>query len=289
MDVIDRTDEEPWKRSLITSSLITHLRDGARRVVCISNTTGRARLLACRSCRELTRCAHCDAAVVLTDESTLACPRCDTVRPQVCLACGGSVFANLRPGVTRLREELEAAAGRPVTLVTGSTDERPPDSGVYVGTEAALHRVSGADTVAFLDFDRELFAPRYRAGEQAMALLARAARLVGPRGGGGRILVQTFSPEHPVVRAALLADPGRVTDSERQRRVLLGLPPYGALAEVSGIGSDQFVASLHDVQVGESAGRYLVRSTDWMTLGAALRAGVRPSGSRLRVAVDPPR
>src|SRR5690606_31959252 len=45
VEVIDRTDEEPWKRSLLTSELIRHLRDHTRRVVCVSNTTGRARLL----------------------------------------------------------------------------------------------------------------------------------------------------------------------------------------------------------------------------------------------------
>ena len=210
VDVIDRSDEEPWKRSLVTSELIRHLRDHDRTVVCVSNTTGRARLLACRQCRELTRCERCDAAVLLDDDRNLVCPRCGTVRPPVCLTCGAARFANLRPGVTRLREELEAAANRTAVLVTGSTTERPSPAGVYVGTEAALHRVDRADTVAFLDFDREVLAPRYRAAEQAMALLVRAARLVGPRGRGGRVLIQTFMP-----RAR--GDPGR--SARRSRAV----------------------------------------------------------------------
>ena len=47
-----------------------------------------------------------------------------------------------------------------------------------------LHRVESADTVAFLDFDQELLAPRYRAGEEAMSLLIQAARLVGERDKG---------------------------------------------------------------------------------------------------------
>jgi primosomal protein N' (replication factor Y) (superfamily II helicase) len=292
VDVIDRTDEEPWKRSLVTSELIRHLRDHDRRVVCISNTTGRARLLACRQCRELTRCERCDAAVVQVDDGSLVCLRCDAVRPPVCLSCGAGRFANLRPGVSRLREELEAAANRPAVLVTGEGPERPSDAGVYVGTEAALHRVDRADTVAFLDFDRELLAPRYRAAEQAMALLVRAARLVGPRDRGGRILVQTFLPRHDVVQAALLADPGRIVDGERERRRLLGLPPYGAYAEISGAGSDEFVASLDtgtEVTVAGGDQQYVARAADWMELGRVLSSGERPSGSRMRIAVDPPR
>lgn len=291
IDVIDRTDDDPWKRSLITSQLITHLRDGSRTVVCVINTTGRARMLACRTCRELARCERCDAAVILADDGRLACLRCETVRPQVCLACQSSRFANLRPGVTRLREELEAAANRPAVAVTGGGRERPLVAGVYVGTEAVLHRVDRADTVVFLDFDREMLAPRYRAAEQAMGLLVRAARLVGPRSRGGRLLIQTFMPNHDVVQAAVLADPGRIVDGERARRQMLGLPPFGALAEVSGTGSDEFVRSVmsHDVSIGGGDGHYVVRANDWMTLGGALDAGVRPHGSRLRIAVDPPR
>ena len=130
------------------------------------------------------------------------------------------------PGVTRLGEELTAAAGRPAITVTGADPDPPPEAGVYVGTEAVLHRVATADVVAFLDFDREILAPRYRAGEQAMALLARAARLIGPRARGGRIVVQTFLPDHHVIRAAQLADPGRLAEHEARSRRMLGLPPY---------------------------------------------------------------
>jgi primosomal protein N' (replication factor Y) len=276
----------------VTSQLVRHLRDPERTVVCISNTTGRARLLACRRCRELTRCERCDAAVVSDDAGQLACLRCETVRPPVCLVCGGGRFANLRPGVTRLREELEAAANRPAVLVTGAGPDRPPEAGVYVGTEAALHRVDRADTVAFLDFDREVLAPRYRAEEQAMALLVRAARLVGPRARDGRILVQTFVPHHPVVQAALLADPGRLVERAREQRRMLRLPPFGAYAEISGPGSDEFVAGIRpdgDVVIVGSSGEYVARADDWMTLGQALGTGVRPPGSRLRIAVDPAR
>ena len=292
VDIVDRSDTEPWKRSLLTSELIGHLRDPDRTVVCVSNTSGRARLLACRNCRELARCERCDAAVVLDDDGRLGCLRCDTIRPAICTACGSGRFANLRPGVTRLREEIEAAANRPAVLITGKDDTPPAPARVYVGTEAALHRVDRADTVAFLDFDREVLAPRYRAGEQAMALLVRAARLVGPRERGGRILVQTFVPRHEVIQAALLADPGRVAAHERERRELLGLPPFGAYAEISGAGSDEFVASIAPVAgvvIAGGGGDYVARADDWALLGRTLSGGIRPHGSRLRIAVDPPR
>ncbi len=292
VEIVDRSDEEPWRTSLLSSALIGVLRDRNRRVVCVHNTTGRARILACRTCRALLRCTRCEAAVGLDDDGQLVCRRCGARRPAVCQECGGSGFSNLRPGVTRLREELEAAAQRPVAAVTAADAVPLPAADVYVGTEAVLHRVEAADVVAFLDFDRELLAPRYRAGEQAMTLLTKAARLLGPRRRGGRLMVQTFLPHHDVIQAALLADPARLLDAERRRRELLDLPPAAALASVSGRGSDEVARQLRVVDgftVGGDADDYLVSAPSWDQLGRAIIDADRPKGSRVRVAVDPPR
>lgn len=287
VQVVDRSEEEPWKRSLVSSELIQVLRDPSRRVVCVINTPGRARLLACRSCRSIQRCSECDAAVAQNDASQLVCRRCRLTRPAVCQRCGSGALAVVRPGVSRLREELEAAANRPVVAVTGDSADLPV-ADVYVGTEAVLHRVRGVDVVAFLDFDAELLAPRYRAAEQALALLVRAGRLVGPRSGAGHVLVQTFVPDHPVLVGAMTADPMMVTEGEVARRQLLGLPPFRALALVEGEGASEFVTATGLEQAPTAKGA-LVRAESWQELGQALSATPRPKGSRLRVEVDPPR
>jgi hypothetical protein len=136
-------------------------------------------------------------------------------------------------GVTRAVEDLAALAGERVVAVTAETPATEVDSArLYVGTEAVLHQVGQADVVAFLDLDQELLAPRYRAAEEALGLVARAARLVGGRRDGGRVLLQTRTPDHEVCRAALLGDPTRVSEAEDERRALLGFPPHRALAEV---------------------------------------------------------
>jgi primosomal protein N' (replication factor Y) len=287
VDVVDRTDEEPWKRSLLTSQLIAQRRDSTKRVVCVINTTGRARLVACRSCKSLQRCETCSAAVGQDDRGLLVCARCGTERPQVCLVCGSSAMALMKPGVTRLREELEAAANRPVVAVTGDSDELPA-ADVFVGTEAVLHRVRGIDVVAFLDFDAELLAARYRATEHALALLVRAGRLVGNRQRGGRVMVQTFEPRHEVLAAVQLAEPQRVVPAEMARRELLGLPPFRALAAVEGSDAVEF-ATATGLEFAPTPKGVLVRADTWMELGEALASTPRPKGSRLRVEVDPPR
>lgn len=293
VEVVDRRDEDPTRAGLISEPLVRLLRDGGR-VVCVLNRTGRARLLACRSCGELARCAACDAAVEQPADE-LRCRRCDATRPPVCLHCGAGTFKNLRVGVARLREELEALVREPVGEVTAATDALP-ETRVLVGTEAVLQRLDVADACAVLDLDQELLAPRFRAVEQAFALLARAARLVGasgpPQGGraAGRLLVQTRLPDHEVVQAALRADPIRVADAERARRELLGFPPFSALAQVSGEAAPAFVERLGappGVQVAQvDDRRWLLRAPDHQALCDALAAVERPPG-RLRVEVDP--
>ena len=293
VEVVDQRADEPGRSGLLSEALVRVLR-GDRRVVCVLNRTGRSRLLACRSCGELARCAVCDAAVDQPGDD-LRCRRCDATRPPVCLHCGAGGFKNLRAGVTRVREELEALVREPVGEVTASSDGEP-GTRVVVGTEAVLQRLPAADAVAFLDLDQELLAPRFRAAEQALGLLARAARVVGasgpPSGGraAGRLLLQTRLPDHEVVEAAVHADPGRVAAAERARRELLALPPFSAMAEVSGAGAPAYADALSvhpHVQVAEVGDdRWLVRAADHVELCDALAATARPAG-RLRVAVDP--
>jgi primosomal protein N' (replication factor Y) (superfamily II helicase) len=298
VDVVDRRDEDPGRAGLFSDRLVTALRSGDR-VLCVLNRKGRARLLACTACGEIGSCERCEASVVLDDEGAFACRRCDAVRPPVCLACGRVGFKNLRAGVTRVREELEALAQTGVVEVTGATTgDALPEARIYVGTEAVLHQVAAADVVAFLDFDQELLAPRYRAAEEALALLARAARIVGGRRAGGRLLIQTRLPGHEVVQAAVLADPTKVSQAEAERRTLLRFPPVAAMAAVSGAGAPAFMAGLQatigsesaigaGVEVlGPSEGTWLVRAPEHAALLDLLRATPRPA-ARLRIAVDP--
>ena len=283
LDVIDRRDDDP-RTGLFSDRLADALRRHDR-VVCVLNRKGRARLLACAACGELARCESCTAAVAQVDDA-LVCHRCGITRPPVCAECGAGRLKALKLGVARVRDELEALVGRVVGEVTADTEDLP-DAPVLVGTEAVLHRAPHADAVAFLDFDQELLASRYRAAEQALALLARAGRLVGGRRSGGRVLVQTRMPKHEVLDAALHGDPDRLATVEADRRQALGFPPYRALAMISGPSAPDLVARLEGVELlGPDDGTWLVRAVDNDALAAALAAAGRPPG-RLRIEVDP--
>jgi primosomal protein N' (replication factor Y) len=248
LEVVDRRRDDP-RLGLYSERLVHELRS-AERAVCVLNRTGRARLLACGTCGELTRCERCGAAVAQLSGAAaphpLICARCGTVRPPVCAACDSTRLRHLRVGVSRAREELEALTGRPVAEVTATTGQLA-DVPLVVGTEAVLRRVGASDVVAFLEFDQELVAPRFRAAEEALTLLARAARIVGGRRRGGRVLVQTRSPDHAALRAAVRADPDILSRAEADVRATLGLPPFRALATLRGPGAAELAAALAGV------------------------------------------
>ncbi|MFA5774369.1 MAG: hypothetical protein WC864_03215 [Ilumatobacteraceae bacterium] len=299
MQVVDRAADERWASSLLSSELIAELRDHSKRIVCVLNTKGRARLLACARCRTIARCEVCDAAVQLTETEIFLCPRCSAERPQVCLSCGAHKFALLKLGVNRLREELAAAAGRKlsdVVEVTGSPKSSVAfneSAKLFVGTEAVLHRVHQADTVVLLDVDSELFAPRYRATEITLSLIALASRVATRRSDGGRVMLQTHSAEHELFHAINTLDFDTLLTSESDRRRTLAMPPFGSIVRISGAGTSNFAAELASnllvsvAKLGEND--VIVRAGSNDELVSTLQSTSRPKGSRLRIQIDPPR
>lgn len=337
LEVVDRREQPPGEglfSGALADALHGALDDGGR-AWCVLNRRGRARMLVCRRCGAVASCEQCGAAVAeassddtssddtssddtssddtssddkggKADAAGLECPRCGTTRPRVCAACFSTDLRRLRSGVTRLREELEALLPRtPVGLVDAGHSE-DLSAPLLVGTEALFHAdVPAPRLVAFLDFDQELLAGRYRAGEQAMTLLVRAGRAVGLRG-RGRVLVQTRTPEHEVLRAASSARPTIASEIEEQRRRELGYPPFGGLAEIRGSGDAvaAVVDRLRDVpslridgpattpsRRGTPSMSALVRAPAVEMLADALRhAGVAASGpDGVRVDLDPRR
>ncbi|HEX4433810.1 MAG TPA: hypothetical protein VH012_03210 [Acidimicrobiales bacterium] len=318
LEVVDRRGADP-RSGLFSEEFVRLARsvlddDAARRrgpLVCVYNRTGGARLLACRHCGELACCARCGAAVAQPKgEEVLRCPRCDEVRPVVCAHCGRLRMKTLRAGVSRLREELAALLGAEVGEVAGpragGAESPLPAAPVLIGTEAVLHRVRRAAAVAFLDIDLHLLAPRLSATEETLSLFVRAARLVGARGAGApwaRMQAQTRVPEHPLLQAVTLGDPATVLQEEVAIRRTSGLPPFSALALVSGVLAPAYAESLQRELEGTgddpgAAGRaaslsplgddrFLLRADTHDPLCDLLARTVRPSGRGLRVEVDP--
>jgi len=319
LERVDRRSADP-RSGLFSEEFVRLARlvlgDAAARergpLVCVYNRTGGARLLACRHCGELARCDRCGAAAAQQrGQEVLRCPRCDQTRPVVCAACGRLRMKTLRAGVSHLREELVALLGTDVGEVAGprgSGVESPvPGTPVLIGTEAVLHRVRRAAAVAFLDIDLHLLAPRLSSTEDTLALFVRAARLVGARGTGApwaRMQAQTRVPDHPLLQAVALGEPTAVLAEEVAIRRASALPPFAALAVVSGALAPAYTESLRrEVEAGPGDGlvvegaplsvapigddRFLLRAGTHDPLCDVLARTPRPPGRGLRVEVDP--
>ena len=171
-----------------------------------------------------------------------------------------------------------------------------------------MHRVRRAAAVAFLDIDLHLLAPRLSATEETLALFVRAARLVAARGTGApwaRMQAQTRVPEHPLLQAVALGDPTPVLADEVAIRRTSALPPFAALALVSGALAPVYAEALgpRDSQVPPGPRRpgpaaavtlsplgndhFLLRADSHDPLCDLLERTPRPSGRGLRVEVDP--
>ena len=288
LQIIDTTDADPRDRRY-PEELIAQIRRSTRTVV-VLNRTGRSRLLACRACSSVLTCSTCDAAVGQSDGTDLSCARCGTVRPLVCQNCGSTAVKNLRAGVDRVAEELGAILGEPVPELRSASDAQWANARCVLGTEAVLHRERRAELVVFLDFDQELLAPRYRATEEAAALLARGARLLGPTARSGLVVLSTQSA-HPVLDAVTHSDLVSLAESELARRRLLRFPPAESIAIVGGAAAPAFAASLATMEGFELAqrdDRWIVRTSDGTELGPRLGRVTRPPG-RLTLHVDPHR
>ena len=216
------------------------------------NRRGYAPVTICRACGHQIGCAQCDARMVEHRFlKRLVCHQCgETVPlPEACPACGvEGRLAPVGPGVERLAEEVaellpearvailssdlfgsaRALKARVAEIAEGGAD-------LIIGTQivAKGHNFPRLSLVGVIDADLGLQGSDLRAAERTFQLMrqvaGRAGRTAGQR---GRALIQTYQPEHPVIRAILSGQEEAFWRAEAAEREAAGMPPYGRLAGV---------------------------------------------------------
>lgn len=289
--VVDRRSSDPREGILSRVAVDAAHRaldsDEPTAAAVILQRLGTGRLLACVKCGELARCAQCaQAEEEVGDE--LTCTERHESRARFCRHCGSTNLKRLRVGVTTLARDVSAQLGQPVSEITAALDPTATLARVVVGTEATWQRVRRCGVVIFVDFDQYLLAPRESARRAAVTAVGKAGRLVGSRREGrGRVVLQTRRSDDAVVRALVDANFDVIISEDVATAELLALSPYAASAEVSGAGSNAFVAGLINapVSVQQTPTGYIVQAPDVATLTSALRSVDRPA-EKFRVAVQ---
>ena len=179
----------------------------------------------CRTCGAPARCAVCGGSITVA-EGVARCVVCAS--PGACAVCGGRRFGVDPRGTEHVEEQAARLTGGAVARVDEGDEALPPGAGrVVVGTAAAVKDFGPlrVGLVAVLDADRARRRPGLAATEQTLATWMEAAVWAGPKGAGGRVIVQTEEPADASVQALVRWDPWHFHRREAERRAEAGFPP----------------------------------------------------------------
>jgi primosomal protein N' (replication factor Y) (superfamily II helicase) len=242
----------PDRGRFLAPPLIQAVRDTMERgeqAMLFLNRRGYAPLTLCRHCGHRMQCPNCTAWLVEHRvRRALQCHHCGhTVPiPEECPACGAAnSLVPVGPGVERITEEATALFPAARRLVMASDTIAGPQAAADAARAIAAREVDliiGTQIVAkgwhfphltlvgVVDADLGLAGGDLRAAERTVQLLHQVAGRAGRADAPGRVLLQTFSPEHPVMQALVEGDLAAFMAREAAQRRPGHWPPYGRLA-----------------------------------------------------------
>jgi primosomal protein N' (replication factor Y) len=332
--MIDLRREPPprgrWLSPPLTAAVQETLAAGEQALLFL-NRRGYAPLTLCGACGHRLQCPNCSTWLVEHRfAGQLRCHHCghETRPPSACPACGAEGrFKPCGPGIERLAEEA-AALFSAARIATAASDllvgpraaeelvrkvlDREID--LLIGTQvlAKGHHFPLLTLVGVVDADLGLAGGDLRAAERTYQLLSQVAGRAGRAEHPGRVLLQTYMPEAPVLQALVTGDVDGFIAAEMAARQDAGMPPYGRLAALIVSGrSPEMVATLtrelaraapndQGLEVwgpapaplallrGRHRQRFLVKAERGVRLQAALRRWLAPVKPRadLRIEID---
>ncbi|MEO0378786.1 MAG: primosomal protein N' [Pseudomonadota bacterium] len=266
MQTIDmRTENLPsdrWVSETLKKAVDQRLEAGEQAMLFL-NRRGYAPITLCRACGHQVGCDQCDARMVEHRFlKRLMCHQCGETKPMptICPSCGAEDrMAPVGPGVERLGEEAarlfpEARVAVLSSDMYGSARALKAEiegiaaggADVVIGTQlvAKGHNFPNLTLVGVIDADLGLQGSDLRAAERTFQLMRQVAGRAGRAEKPGTAMLQTFQPEHPVIRAILAGDEEGFWRAEAAEREAAGVPPYGRMAGIILSGPD--VAQVFD-------------------------------------------
>jgi len=224
--------------------------DAGGQVMLLLNRRGFATHVQCRACGHDSRCAQCDLALTLHEPGHRGvCHGCGLVTrvPADCPACGAPGLAHRGTGTQRLEEQVRSAfPGLRVarmdtdTMRERGSHERTLDAfrareiDLLVGTQMIAKGLDFPDVmlVGVVHADAALHLADFRAAERTCQLVTQVSGRSGRGAAGGRVVVQTCTPDHPAIRAAAAHDYEAFVRHELPVRRALLYPPFGAIVRI---------------------------------------------------------
>jgi primosomal protein N' (replication factor Y) len=226
-------------------------------VILLLNRRGFSTHIQCPACGNAMKCPHCDISLTHhRSEEIVLCHYCDhqVPTPRQCPECD---FAGIRySGLGTQKLEMEVRRRFPDVSCLRMDTDTMQGQGAHEKALASFRRgevriLLGTQMIAKgLDFprvtlvgviqaDTALHLPDFRASERTFHLITQVAGRTGRGDHGGRVIIQTFNPDHPAIVAAVDHDFRKFAQRELPLRQMLGYPPFSEMARIVLRGPDE--------------------------------------------------
>jgi primosomal protein N' (replication factor Y) len=255
VEVVDMRQElQQGNRSIFSRSLqeaLEQLQEREQQGILFIHRRGHSTFVSCRSCGYVLECPNCDVSlsyhhVEAGAPELLRCHYCNFGRshPRNCPECSSPYLKFFGSGTQRVAQELvqqfpqlrlirfdsdtTRTKGSHRTLLTRFANK---EADLLVGTQMLTKGLDlpQVTLVGVVAADGLLNLADYRASERAFQTLTQVAGRAGRGDDPGRVIIQTYSPEHPVIQAVQQHEYESFTQSELEQRAALNYPPYGRL------------------------------------------------------------
>jgi primosomal protein N' (replication factor Y) (superfamily II helicase) len=237
--------------TLLREALLGGLEESLKRgeqAILFLNRRGHAGSLVCQSCGQVSNCPNCSVSMTVhLRRGRLLCHYCGAIAgiPEACPLCRGPLV-ELGAGTERLEAEVrdrfpDARVARLDRDSSGEGELRRTlaafeagELDVMVGTQlvAKGHDFPRVTFVGVVLADIGLNLPDFRAAERAFQLLVQVSGRAGRGSSPGKVVIQTYHPDHPALRHAAAHDQAGFAKAELWRRRALGFPPFAKLCSL---------------------------------------------------------
>jgi primosomal protein N' (replication factor Y) len=258
--------------------------ENGKQAIIFLNRRGFSSFVMCKSCGWVAKCEHCDVSLVYhKDDRQLKCHYCSARFSAVgtCPKCGSGYLKFGSTGTQKVAEELKAIFPTTEIFRLDADNIKNKDElidtldrfaaarpAVLVGTQmvAKGHHFPDVALVGIIDADNALHHADYRAVERTFALITQVAGRCGrERGSVGRVVLQTFIPNHYVYRLAANYDYARFFEKEINTRAVTKYPPFTTIVRIliTGERDDKIKDVMKNIMLD-----LRTRAADFVYLGA---------------------
>ena len=274
VEVVDMREERGEIFSERLKQAILENYEKGMQTILFLNRRGFSTLIVCPNCGNRMTCPNCSISLTYhIKEDSLMCHYCGLSEEflKSCSNCGGTLkrlgmgtqkieeyIKRILPSARVARMDRDAIGGK-IKLINLYRRLEKGEIDILIGTQmvAKGHDLPGVTLVGVILADLALGIPDFRAGERTFQLVTQVAGRAGRGDHIGKVIVQTYNPEHPSIRFALEQDSIGFLREELQLRDELGYPPFSKLINFRFEGKDESETAKAAKDVRETAKRIL--------------------------------